>query len=434
MSTLVQSAEKRDARAQWQHAYLQYKPPFLSDQKNEAFRVFLEIGFPDTGNEEWKYSSVLPLLKKEIAPVLEPSPYSMLNRDIRAMLPENLECNLLVFVNGFYASSLSSIPEKDKGIVISNIAQNHNSLSLPQNEVNNKLNGFVAQNMAFFGDGAFVKVTEDCVMELPLVILWLQDTLSGDRTWFARNQYEICKGASAQIIHLYGHLGEGMGMENIVNDIQLHENAHLDFSQLQLDQSPSWLIEHSFIEVGKDSEVNALNLSGGHSFSRNDLQIKLKGINASGRMFGLFAGGKNEHIDNHTLVEHCAPNGYSEELYKGILAGTSKGVFNGKIYVHEGATKTNAFQSNRNLLLAEGALIQTKPQLEIYNDDVKCSHGATIGRLDTEALFYLRTRGLNEIQSKRLLTEAFAGEIIQKIPVESLRNRATNWIGGLFAW
>ena len=431
MSTIT--ADINPHVAPWKAAFEAFHSDLENDFpegfRKDAFAAFEKAGFPSTKNEEWKYSSVLPLLKMQIPAALVRTIPTIKPRDLESFRMANLEANLLVFVNGFFAPTLSEIKEKEAGIFAGSLAvatKTHPDIAkkIAAASAQNK-DSFSALNAAFFQDGACIVVPENKHLKFPVKVLFLHDTLGGNLSWNVRNFYSIGKNASASIIHVNGFLGSGNGLGNICTDGELGENASAQFIQYQVCKSPGWLIEQTNWRQARDSRLNAFTLSGGMDFIRNNLHITLEGQNAHAELHGVFTGTAKNHVDNHTLVDHAVPNCTSNELYIGVMNGNSTGVFNGKIMVRKDAQKTAAFQSNKNLILSPGASINTKPQLEIFADDVKCSHGATLGRLNEEALFYLRARGIGEAEARNLLTSAFTSEVISQIPFPTLAEAAS---------
>ncbi|MCB9230560.1 MAG: Fe-S cluster assembly protein SufD [Bacteroidia bacterium] len=397
-----------------------------SPLRKEAMAEFAKIGFPTTRHEEWKYTSVAPLLQSEFAQAFFPQSHGLTRADLNPYLIPGLEANLLVFVNGFFQPALSEIKEKGNVIQAGGLKK---ALENGEPSLNRhfgkyapiKDQAFAALNTAFSQDGAFLQIAKGKVLEYPVHILHLTDARHGNLVYNTRNLILAHEGSEAKIISTHYTLGSHEGFSNVVTEVVAENQANLDIYFIQRDKSQSFLIDQTQIVQGKGSLVNTVTVTLEGQFVRNNLNFLFQEAHTECHLYGLYFLSGNQHVDNHTLVDHAVPHCESNELYKGVLDGNSTGVFNGKVMVRQDAQKTNAFQSNKNILLSNNATINTKPQLEIWADDVKCSHGATTGKLDQDAMFYLMARGIPEASAQALLTQAFASDVLSKIRIEPLR-------------
>ncbi len=376
--------------------------------------------FPNRKTEAWKYTRVAQLVKSSFKDNSGLTPAAS-----NYKIPE-LDCHQLVFVNGQLESNLSNFSDQE-GVSI-------NHLSDQSVELNGALdinhNVFTAINQALFTDGLFLNVQKNVSAQKPIHVVHISmGENSGNQL---RHVINIAEGASAELIFSYLSEDEHSQFNNMVFEAQIGANADLKVIKLQSENGASFHIGKDNVQQDKDSRFSINTLCLGGKMIRNDLEISVNGSNCETVLNGAYVCNANQHVDNHTVVDHKVPDCYSNELYKGILADQSTGVFNGKVFVRPDAQRINAFQSNGNILLSDEATINTKPELEIYADDVKCSHGTTTGQLDKDAIFYLRARGLSEQSAKKLLVRAFAGETVENISNETLRNWAANLLDAKF--
>jgi Fe-S cluster assembly protein SufD len=401
--------------------------------RKDALEQFDRLGFPTTKHEEWKYTDIKGLLKQDFdfAPInhsISTSAY-----DIQDLLIPDTEANILVFVNGIYQAGLSKIVSSSQDIVIKDFTEaytTHGSIidSYFAKFAAYKTNAFVALNTAFAQKGTFVHIPNNKVVEKPVIIYHIADTSASKPVAMPRNLLVAGKNSQASVVEVYLTKGEGTSFTNTVTEIVIQENASLEHIKIQNVGSEAYNIGTTQVYQVRDSKLFSVTVSLNGAIVRNDLNIVLDDQNCEANLYGLYMPTGKTHIDNHSLVDHAKPHSYSNELYKGILDGKSTGVFNGKIFVRQDAQKTNAFQSNRNILLSKEASMNTKPQLEIFADDVKCSHGATTGQLDEDMLFYLRSRGISLEKAKALLMHAFAADVVNQIKIESVRHYVENAI------
>ncbi len=398
---------------------------FVHTHKLDAFDAFDKLGFPTRKDEEWKYTNVASFTRASLNPLFFPTQHTNIRKkDFRYY--DNIKANKIVFVNGSYQEHLSEIHEQSDNIIIKSfnkaIEENRDIVEKYFNTIaRNETDVFTALNTSFSGDGFFVYIKKNTVLEFP--ILWI--FLSNDNSNCIinpRNLIVIEPNAKVEIIKDHQGISETDYFINGMTEVFLEENAHLDITMIQNETAHGLHhINSTEIVQKKNSHLKCTTISLSGKLLRNNIHTQLSEEGAYADIQGVYYGKGHDLIDNHLLIDHASPNCNSNQLYKGILNDDSNGVFNGKIFVKKHAIKTNAYQSNKNLLLSDRATINTKPQLEIFADDVKCSHGATCGQIDQNALFYLKTRGLNEEMAKSLLMYAFTAEVFENIKNDGIR-------------
>ena len=403
----------------------------LTGIRREAMDHFSTLGFPTTKHEEWKYTNVAPILKNNFS-----APTGILclkEENIRPFYLTDKETVRLVFENGRLNRELSTIPKLPEGIIIDNLSSQCDHPAVKKHLAKHasiKQASFVALNTAFVNEGAFIYLPENSIFDRAIHLIYVHDTRTAAVVMYPRNLIVAEPHSKVKIVESYHSIGEvHSGLTNSVTEILIGKHASVEFDKVQQENSTSNHISHTEVIQSKSSVFNICTITLGGNIVRNNLHIRLLDENCETHLNGLYITQQKQLVDNHTLVDHAKPNCVSNELYKGILDDHSQGVFNGKVLVQQDAQKTNAYQSNKNILLSDDASIYTKPQLEIFADDVKCSHGATTGKLDEEALFYLRSRGIGEQKAKAFLNIAFAADVINKISIESLRDRLLQMIG-----
>ena len=391
--------------------------------RQKALEHFDKLGFPTIRHEEWKYSNVKNLVNQafEFNAVTNFSA-----QDLEEMPIPNLEGNILYFINGIYHAELSIVVSPASELQILTFAEAAKTQPELVEEYFNKYsdyqdNAFTALNTAFAKNGVFVHVPDNKVVEQPIILRFISDARTLNVASQPRNLIVVGKRSEVQIAEAYRSLGDYSSFTNAVTEFMVSEEANVHYYKVQNESDKSYHIgTTSVLQAGKSVfTANTVTANGG--FVRNNLNIKIDGEYAEANMYGLYIPNGKQHIDNHTAVDHAKPNSNSNELYKGILKGKSTGVFNGKIFVRQDAQKTNAFQSCKNVLLSEDASMNTKPQLEIWADDVKCSHGTTTGQLNEDALFYMQARGISKDTAKAFLTLAFAQDVIDKFEIVAIK-------------
>ncbi|OIP05517.1 MAG: Fe-S cluster assembly protein SufD [Bacteroidetes bacterium CG2_30_32_10] len=404
----------------------------MIDIKNNAIAKFNEIGFPHTKLEEWRLTNIEPYLKAEYQHHLQTKPIDVDIESIFQCEVPDLDTFVVVLFNGRYIYKHTPLTKLDNGTIIGSFEKALEEYpEIIEKHFNkyakNDKNGFVALNTAFAQDGIFIYVPQNIIVEQAIQIINIINTTE-EVFVQPRNLFIVEKNSSITLVSCDHSLTQTNSFSNAVTEILIDENAQLNHIRVQNKGKNSTLLNTTFVEQKNYAMLtsNVLTLNSG--FIRNDLDISLNGEGCEANLYGIYLADKTQFVDNHTFVDHLLPNSNSKELYKGILDDKAKAVFSGKVMVRRDAQKTNAFQANKNILLTDEATINTKPHLEIYADDVKCSHGATVGQLDNEAMFYLRSRGLGEDCARMLLMYAFADEVINKIPIEALRVRLGNMV------
>jgi len=406
----------------------------LTTRRLEALARFEALGFPSTRHEEWKYTNLKTLVSQDFTP-------DAAGNITEAQLRENLladeNASVLVFVNGQYLAHLSRILPQAAGVIVTTFsAALEKYPELVEQHfaryADFQKDGLVALNTAFAQEGAFVYVPDRLTIEHPVYLYFISDGQLMAPLSQVRNLIVAGRSSQAKIVTTFHTIGHQRSFTNLVTEIVAADNASLEYYTLQNESAQAYFTGTVQVQLARDSHFKAHTISLNGALIRNNLNMVLAGSNIEAHMYGLYLLNGNSHVDNHTLADHQQPHSYSNELYKGILDGKSTGVFNGKIYVKPDAQKTNAFQSNRNLVLSKDATMNTKPQLEIFADDVKCSHGATVGQFDEEMLFYLRSRGIGIDKAKALLMRAFADDVLQNMSIEAVHSHVDAWIGQRF--
>ena len=391
--------------------------------RRAALKHFEQLGFPTVRHEEWKYSNVNSLLKETFtldeATTLTPE-------DLAPLEIPNLDGNILYFINGRYHPELSRIVSPASEVQISGFAQTLKTD--PEFMARHfayyadyEKNAFTALNTAFARDGAVIRIPDNTTVTQPIILRFITDARTKNIASQPRNLIVVGKNSEATVTESYRTLGEQACFVNVVTEIVLDRDARLQYYKVQNETEKAYHIGTTQVHQTDNSHFYSATVTLNGNFVRNNLNIRLDGQHAEAFMYGLYMPNGRQHVDNHTLVDHAMPNSYSNELYKGILDDNSTGVFNGKIYVRPDAQKTNAYQSCKNVVLSPGATMNTKPQLEIYADDVKCSHGTTTGQLNDEALFYMRSRGIPKDEARTLLLYAFSQDVLSQIKIQPIR-------------
>jgi Fe-S cluster assembly protein SufD len=401
-------------------------PDWLNAIRRAGMSHFTELGFPTTRHEDWIYTSIAPIAKLAFKPALAPTSVAPVAARLDTFTFAGLTGPRLVFVNGHFAPELSTVPTRDDGVRITNLAA---AISSDAHLVESHLahyartdeSGFSALNTAFFQDGAFIHVPAGKVVAEPVHLLFI--TAPGE-TNTAHPRNLIVAGANAQlkVIESYYSANNTPHLTNALTEISVGPGALVEHCKFQEENLESFHVATVQAQLARDSRFVTHSISTGARLARHNINLVMTGPGVDCLMNGLYLVGGKQLVDHHTVADHAQPHCASHEFYHGILGGHSRGVFNGKIFVRKDAQKTDAKQTSRNLLLTDTAQIDTKPQLEILADDVKCTHGATIGQLNDEAVFYCRSRGISEVNARRLLTHAFASEIINRITIEPVRD------------
>ncbi len=417
------------------------QPDWLKSLREKAFRYFTENGFPLVQSEEWKYTNVAPMAKENflLAELSETAADEIAAENLEveiAVAPvapksanfifDESRQSVLVFSNGVFDKAASKLDDLQGAAILSfsEAAADDKFAELFRaklgNLVDTEKNGFTALNTAFIGEGVFIHLPKNAVIAAPIQLLFLTDD---GKVSFPRVIIVAESFAEATIIETYNRSAETKYLTNAVVEISVADEAKIKHFRVQRESHEAFHISTTAAEVGRGSVYDTTAINLGARLSRHDVSLKFNAEGGEAFVDGLYFLGESQHHDTHSIIRHDVPNCTSHQTYKGILNDKSRGVFNGKVFVAVGASGTDGYQSNKNLLLSNEARVDTKPQLEIFNDDVKCSHGATVGQLEEEELFYLLSRGLNESLAKNLLTYGFAEEIVNKIEIESIKKQ-----------
>jgi len=402
-------------------------PPWARSLRLSAITRFEELGFPTTRNEDWHFTSVAPIAERAFAPLTAES--SRVTAAQLAPFTFGAEgWHTLVFVNGRFDASLSSAGGLPDGVSLLPLGRAYDELPLLLEQhvghiASMDAHTFTALNTAFLNDGAVVHVGRDVEVARPIHLLFVADERAVDGVAQPRNLVVLDRFAKATVIESYVTVARGAGayFTNTVTEATIGEGATLTHLKLQRESAQAYHVGTLDVRQARDSHLVSFSFAIGAALSRSNVYTELRGEGCGATLNGLYLGDDAQTIDHQTRIEHVAPNCYSRELYKGILGGSAHGVFNGKVYVHPEAQKTDGKQTNNTLLLSERAQIDTKPQLEIFADDVKCTHGATVGRLDETSLFYMKSRGINARTARELLTYAFAADVLETIELAEVR-------------
>lgn len=393
--------------------------------RRDGLDRFVETGFPTLEQEDWRFTNVAPIAKLPFNPVFEAKD-GVEAGQVEVLPFARLTGPKLVFVNGHFSASLSTVKELPAGVRVGSMAE---ALPLDLSFVQRNLgrygrvpeDGFAALNQAFFLDGALVHLAAGSVAEAPIQFIYLATSMQTGATTHPRNLIVAEERSRATILESYVSLGGASYFTNTATELFAGDRSHIEFVKFQ-DEAPSaYHIAAFHGQFGRESRVNLHSFALGARLSRNNIRAQLAGEHLECVLNGLYLTRGEQLADHHMVVEHAQPHCASHEYFNGILDDKSRGVFHGRILVRPRAQKTDAKQTNKNLLLSEEATANTKPQLEIYADDVKCTHGATVGQLNEESIFYLRSRGVGPETARRMLIHAFAGEIIERIRYEPVR-------------
>jgi Fe-S cluster assembly protein SufD len=406
------------------------EPGWVAGIRRAGMERFRQTGFPTVRDDAWKYTNVAPIRKVPFEPAPDAGPTAVPR--IPDDLPER-DGTQIVFVNGRYSLALSSAQGRPDGLEVKSLKEvlgERPEWAEPYlGRIARDGNAFAAINAAFLEDGAFVRLPARTAVERPIHLIFLSEPVFGPTLSHPRNLVIAEPGSQAAVVETFiGTAGE-LYFTNAVTEVVLGEGAVLDFSRLERESDAAFHISTIAVSQGRDSHFTSHSISLGGALARNDLNVRLDAEGAECTLNGLFLGSGSQLLDNHTLIDHAKPHGTSRELYKGIMDGKSRGIFHGTIIVRPDAQKTDAMQTNKNLLLSKEALVNSEPALEIFADDVKCRHGSTIGQLDAAAMFYLRSRGIGEREARNLLVYAFASDVASRIRVAPLRSFVERQLG-----
>lgn len=399
--------------------------------RSKSFDYFEKKGFPTKKNEAWKYTSLEKLLKNDYR-IFPKKDISIELKDVKKYFLYDLDTYKIVFIDGIYSPFLSDTTHDGLDVCLLSAALNKPKykkvIKKYFNKIVNKNDSLTSLNTSFTKEGAYIFIPKTVISEKPIQIIHFSTGKQGKMLLQPRNLIIVEENAQVQIIERHQSLKSFQILTNSVTEIFSNKGSSVDYYKIQNDYEDCSLIDNTYISQDRDSNVKVHTFSLGGKLIRNNLNFFQNGENIQSTMKGITIIGDRQHVDHYTLVHHSKPNCNSFQEYKGIFSDRAVGVFNGKILVDKIAQKTNAFQQNNNILIDDNATINSKPQLEIFADDVKCSHGCTIGQLDNSALFYLRSRGIPLKEAKALLTYAFANNVLESVQIPELKNRINSLI------
>ena len=403
---------------------------YVHDIRSEAIKQFESIGFPNKKLENWKYTSLKNLLNTDYS-VLPEINNVLEFKNIKKYLIDDIDSYKIIFVDGKYCSHLSETTHEGMDICILSAALTQSKYELIIENYFNKIalkDGITSLNTAFSNEGAFIHIPKNKFVEKPIQIIHFSTGNEASLMFQPRNMIVVDENSQVQIIERHQSLSENKVFTNSVTEIYADKKSIIDYYKIQNDNLQASLIDNTYINQQRNSTFSMHTFSFGNELVRNNLNISQNDEFIETTIKGVTIIGNNQHVDHNTLIQHNKPNCNSHQDYKGIYDNKSTGVFNGQIVVNKQAQKTNAFQSNNNILLSDKATINAKPQLEIYADDVKCSHGCTVGQLDKNALFYLKSRGIPEKEATALLMYGFANNILRSVKIPEIKNRINHII------
>ncbi len=409
--------------------YLEDDSP-IHDLRSDAIKTFENQGFPTKKEEAWKYTSLNSILKEDYS-LFPKKDNDIQLKDVKRYFLHEIDTYKIVFVDGIYNSFLSETTHDKADVCLLSSALSKDKYKPIVETYFNKVaknNSLTSLNTAFAKEGAYISIPKHVELDKPIEII---NFATGNETAILlqpRNLVVVGENAQVQIIERHQSLSDNAVLTNSVTEIFAEKRAHVDFYKIQNDRSSASLIDHTYANQERDSIVKVHTFSFGGKLTRNNLNFYQNGEHCDSVLNGITILEKKQHVDHNTLVHHISPNCESHQDYKGIFDDSSTGVFNGKVYVEKEAQKIDAFQKNNNILISDKATINAKPQLEIFADDVKCSHGCTIGQLDEDAMFYMRSRGIGQKEARALLMYAFANNVLEGVKIPELKRRVNKLI------
>jgi len=403
---------------------------YVHDIRSEAIKTFEDQGFPSKKDEAWKYTSLNAVLKHDYS-VFPKQENALEYGDIKKYFIHDIDTYKIVFIDGKYSSHLSQTTHDGMDICLMSAALAKPKYRLVIENYFNKTatkDSISSLNTAFSNEGAFIHIPKNKLVQKPIQIVHFSTGNESAVMLHPRNLIVVEENSHVQIIERHQSLTDNPVLTNCVTEVFAKKRAIIDYYKIQNDNSNASLIDNTFINQKKESHCSVHTFSFGGKLIRNNLNFYQNGERIDSTLKGITIIGDKQHVDHNTLVHHIEPNCESHQDYKGIFSDSATGVFNGKVLVEKEAQKTNAFQANNNVLLSDKSSINTKPQLEIFADDVKCSHGCTIGQLDDDAMFYLRSRGIPEKEAKALLMYAFSNNVLDSVKIPELKNRINRLI------
>ncbi|WP_298756015.1 Fe-S cluster assembly protein SufD [uncultured Psychroserpens sp.] len=402
----------------------------VHDVRSEAIKMFEDEGFPSKRDEAWKYTSLNSVLKHDYS-VFPKQENAIEYSDVKKYFIYDIDTYKIVFIDGKYSSHLSQTTHDGIDVCLMSAALSKPKYRLIIENYFNKAatkDGLSSLNTAFSQEGAYIHIPKNKLVEKPIQIIHFSTGNESALMLQPRNLIVVDENSHVQIIERHQSLTENPVLTNSVTEIFTNKRAIIDYYKIQNDKQSASLIDNTFIKQKRESHASVHTFSFGGQLTRNNLNFYQNGERIDSTLKGVTIIGDKQHVDHNTLVHHIEPNCESHQDYKGIFGDKSTGVFNGKVVVDKIAQKTNAFQANNNILLSDKASINTKPQLEIFADDVKCSHGCTIGQLDDSAMFYMRSRGIPEKEAKALLMFAFSNNVLDSVKIPEIKQRITKLI------
>ena len=403
----------------------------LHDVRTSAIKNFENKGFPTKKEESWKYTSLNSILKNDFS-VFPKNENTIEFADIKKYFIHEIDTYKVVFIDGVFSSFLSATTHEGLDICLMSSALNKPKYKMVIdnyfNKIANKDESLTSLNTAFANEGAYINIPKSKVVDKPIEIMYFSTGSEAALLVQPRNLIIVGENSHVQIIERHQSLNENPVLTNSVTEIFAQKRAIVDYYKIQNDNLEANLIDNTYVSQQKETNVSVNTFSFGGNLTRNNLNFYHFGERIVSNLNGITIIGEKQHVDHYTLVQHSTPNCESHQDYKGIYSDRSTGVFNGKIFVEKEAQKTNAFQKSNNILLGDKSTINAKPQLEIFADDVKCSHGCTIGQLDETAMFYMQQRGIPKKEAKALLMYAFSNAVIESIKIPELKQRITKII------
>lgn len=431
---MAETAVKTDPKEKFISDYAEFEErhdlqssDYIKNLRSKAIRSFNTLGFPTKKVESWKYTSLKPILEYDYKPAFSLKEAAKVEEsDIQDPLKENYAARL-VFVNGIFSESLSDLDSlSQKGVTVLPLSK---AFSERQDTVEqyygrwaavNK-EAVAALNTAFATEGVFIEVARNTILEKPINLIFVSDGREENYVAHPRNLFLFGESSHAKIVENHQAIGDNPVLTNLVNEVKVEANAEVEHYRVQDNLQNHFHISNTYVNEDKDSRIKTHVTTFDGALVRNGLFANINGENVDSAFEGLYVPEGSTHVDNRTFVEHSKGQSQSDQLYKGVLKDKSTGVFDGEIYVHPHSQQTNAFQLNQNVLMDDTATAHTKPQLEIFADDVKCSHGATTGTVDEEAIFYLKARCIPEKQARAMILFAFANEVLERVKIDELR-------------
>jgi len=395
------------------------------EMRVDALKEFQKIGFPNRKNEEYKYTNLTEILDKNYS-FFPKNDYNINESVLNKLLIDREKVYYLIFVNGEFQEKISLIPENLVFYKNNCDARISEVLSDYYNKFSSPNSAFKSLNLAYNKYELSLYIPKNTLIDKPINIIYISINQEKNTFYNPKNLLVVDENSEVDVIENHYNLDDVHTLTNSVTEIFVNKNSKINWNKLQNDNKTSYLVDNTYVSQEIDSKATVNTFSFGGKLTRNNLDFVHNGENINSFMNGITVTDDSQLVDHHTAVHHNFPYCESYQNYKGIFGDKSHGVFNGKVFVNKIAQKTNAYQQNNNILLSKGAKIDTKPQLEIFADDVKCSHGCTVGQLNSEALFYLRSRGISENDAKTLLIGAFTYDVMQNINIEFLKQKVSN--------